>query len=164
MNNTREEADKSLDKIISTAHDIKRRFKMLSDKQCSIAFHQVSHEIIDERMTKIKHELGLFIQMDSMINQFLDVTNVKPRHFFKKENHRKVKKPAHGRAKDYIIDARRVFCYIFKGETDDVLSRYLNTSRSSIVNYKKVCKVLIEGNKRFREYYENIIKKLNLDA
>ena len=163
MNETREELQKSLDKIISTTHDIKRRLRLLNDKDCKIAFHQKSHEIIDDRLTQVKKEIGFFIHANSIINKYLEITGVDPKDFFKKENTRKRKKPAHGRAKDYIIDARRVFCLIFIKENEDVLSRYLNTSRSLIMRYRSVSKDLLKNDKKFKEYYDNIIKKLNLD-
>ena len=162
--NGKEDANKSLDKIISTAQDMKRKLSLLSDKQCSKVIHQVSHEIIDEKMNRIKKDLELFIRMNSIIGDFLKVTNVSEDRFFKKENLRKKKKPAHDSAKDDVIDARRVFCNIFKDVKDDTLGRYLGLSRFTIAIHKKRGDNFLETDKKFQEYYANVIKKLNLGA
>jgi hypothetical protein len=165
----KEEAYQKIDKMIATAHDIKRRLSLLSDKQCEDAFHEKSHEIIDDRLTKLKSDAGLFIHLNSVINKFLEAADVSSEEFFKKENNRKIKKKAHDKATEKVVDARRLFCYIFfdnkdiKSNGDETMSRFLNTSRFQIMSYKKASHDLIKTDKKFQEYYESTIKKLNLD-
>jgi hypothetical protein len=169
--NNREETNKNLDKIISTAHDIKRKLSLLSDEQCLNVFHQKSHEVIDDRMTILKTDVELFIHINSMINKFLEVTEVNAYSFFKRTIDPKPKagrpplKPRvvrrHGKIE--VVDARRVFCYLFpEKKYNEAIARYINTSRSSVIMYKRTCKELILSDKKFKEYYERIVKKLNL--
>jgi len=160
MNNNREKTNKALDKIISTAHDIKRKLSVISDKQCSYAVHQKSHEVIDDRMTRVKKDLELFIHMNSVIDKFLEITGVSKEKFFKKDNLRDKKSPAHDRAKADVVDARKVFCHIFKKGRIDTLGSYLNMSRYTIFAHRNSVVDLLETDKKFQEYYERIIKKL----
>ena len=102
--------------------------------------------------------------LNSVLDRFLKASGVKSKEFFKKENKRRNKKPQNDRAKEYIIDSRRVFCHLFKGIPNKTLANYLNTSRSSVMVYRKIANNLIEGkDKKFVKYYESISKNLNLD-
>jgi len=162
--NQREEDTKSLDKMISTIQNIKRNLKLLNDDQRNDTIHQASHEAIDERLARLKKDSEFFIGANSIIDDFLEAAGVTRIRFFKKDNLRKKKKPAHDRAKEDVVDARRVFCNIFMKVHPETLGRYLNLSRFTINVHKKRSVELLETDKKFQEYYKVMIKKLKLEV